>query len=153
VKDGYNDVAEGLPCNGDDRYGSPMRRPAVLVVAALIALALAGCAETPVATPSSSSSGPPSFPRVTGTVVSQSEPTRGDWLISVQVADAATAYGEAKRLLTAKGFQVTNDAPASDGGNGQACTTRLCVSFTALAHPGQGPTVDYEVFHSTGVVG
>jgi hypothetical protein len=153
VKRGYNDVARTLPRNRLGRYGSPMRRSPLVLVTASALLSLTACAQSPTPSPSPSASGPPAFPRVAGEVVSQSEPNPGDWLLAVRVADPAAAYREARSLLTEAGFQVTNDAPSGDGGNGQACTTRLCVSFTAVTHPGQRPTVDYEVFHSTGVVG
>lgn len=153
MKRRFIDVAGGVPRGGSDRYGAPMRRPVLIAAAAVALLPLASCAQTPAPVGTPSAAGPPAFPRVAGAVVSQSEPDRGDWLLAVRVADPAAAYREARTLLTRGGFQITNDAPAEDGGNGQACTTRLCVSFTAVTHPGERPTVDYEVFHSSGVVG
>jgi hypothetical protein len=153
VKVRYNDVAEGVPQRRAEGYGSPMRRPALLLIAASAVLTLAACTQPEATPPTSSASGLPSFPRVAGPVLSQSEPNPGDWLLAVKVTDTAAAYREARSLLSKAGFQITNDAPASDGGNGQACTTALCVSFTAVTHPGRPSTVDYEVFHSTGVVG
>lgn len=128
-----------------------MRRSVPALIAGLGLLALTACAETPA--PDRSAAGPPAFPQVAGTVVSRSEPNPGDWLVAVRVTDPAAAYREARTLLTRAGFEMTNDAPAVDGGNGQACTTRLCVSFTALQHPGSASTVEYEVFHSTGMSG
>ncbi len=95
----------------------------------------------------------PSFPRIAGRVLSTTESVPGDWVVTVRVADPPTAYREARSLLVEHGYELTLDEPVVDGGNGQACTTRLCVGFSALTRPQIGRTVQYEVFHSTGVVG
>lgn len=128
-----------------------MRRLPVLVGCALL-LPLAGCAASSPVT-HATASGPPAFPRVPGTVLAEAQAAPGDWTLRVRVTDAVAAYARARALLTAKGYQLTSDEPVSDGGHGQACTTVLCVSFAALTEPGEGPVVEYEAFHSTGLVG
>lgn len=131
-----------------------MRRSLLLVGVAAAVLALSGCVDRPEPSPASASaSGPPPFPRVPGDVVAQAERVPGDWTVRVRVSDAATAYARARALLVRSGYHVTNDAPARDGGNGQACTTAWCVTFTASTSTDDGPSVDYEVFHSSGVAG
>ena len=118
------------------------------LVAALVALT--GCAGSPAPVDRAT---PPAFPRIGGTVVSSVRSASGDWHVRVEVPDGATAYATARRLLTAHGYQLTNDEPAADGGAGQACTTALCVSFSAVARSGASASVEYEVFHSTGMTG
>jgi hypothetical protein len=71
----------------------------------------------------------------------------------VRVADADVAYAAARRLLVDGGFILTKDRQGTGGGDGQACTTELCVGFTATDIPGTGPTLAYDWFHPTGVVG
>lgn len=134
-------------------YRRPVRTAPLTLAALAVAVALAGCStvQQPVAT--STAAGPPSFPRIAGTVLSTDQSSPGDWVVTVRVADAPTAYRQARDLLTAKGYQLTLDEPVVDGGNGQACTTAVCVGFSALDRPSVGTTVEYEVFHSTGVVG
>ncbi|MGN6444446.1 hypothetical protein [Amnibacterium sp.] len=128
-----------------------MRRVAVLIGCCL-PLLLTACTAASSA-PRTTPAGPPVFPRVAGRVLSTTEAAPGDWVIRVRVADPVTAYERARALLTAKGYQLTNDEQAADGGQGQACSTALCVTFSALVRPGTGPVVEYEAFHSTGVVG
>ncbi|MGT2425995.1 hypothetical protein [Amnibacterium kyonggiense] len=129
-----------------------MRRAARLIGALSAALVLAACTGTP-APSRTPAAGPPSFPRVAGDVIARAEPVPGDWTMRVRVADAAAAYRRARDLLTRGGYRLTDDVPADDGGGGQACTTAWCVTFAALTPPGGAPVVDYEVFHSSGVVG
>lgn len=125
-----------------------MRARATLGAAALLAWALTGCAEpSPVVGPT-----PPPFPAVAGRVLSTTQPTRGDWVIVVRTEHLPTAYGEARRLLTDAGYQLTQDNDDSPtGGAGQACRTGLCVTFTVTDDPELGPTVQYEVFPTRGV--
>jgi hypothetical protein len=118
------------------------------LVAALVALS--GCAESPAPVETAT---PPAFPRIAGTVAWSQRSASGDWHVRVEVPDGATAYARARRLLTAHGYRLTNDEPAADGGAGQACTTALCVSFSATTRSGAGASVEYEVFHSTGMTG
>jgi hypothetical protein len=125
----------------------------IALAACAVVVALTGCSTTAPPVAPSTSTGPPSFPRIAGTVLSTVQPVRGDWVVTVRVADPPAAYREARTLLTAHGYQLTLDEPVVDGGNGQACTTQLCVGFSALTRPGVGRTLQYEVFHSTGVVG
>lgn len=129
-----------------------MPRWPALIGASCAVLALSACTGTPPPHPTSTG-GPPAFPRVAGRVVAREEPAPGDWTLRVQVPDPAAAYRRARDLLSRAGYRITNDAPARDGGNGQACTTAWCVTFTAVTPPGGGPVVDYEVFHSSGVAG
>jgi hypothetical protein len=123
------------------------------LAAGAVVLALAGCAAPPPPVAPSRTPGPPSFPRIAGTVLSTVQSVPGDWVVTVRVADPPSAYREARALLTAHSYRLTLDEPVVDGGNGQACTTDLCVGFSALTRPQLGRTLQYEVFHSTGVVG
>ena len=92
----------------------------------------------------------PAFPAVRGRTLSASG-TAAEWHRVVRVADAEDGYAEARRLLVDGGFTLTKDRQGTGGGDGQACTTDLCVGFTATDIPGTGPTVAYDVFHPTGV--
>ena len=76
-----------------------------------------------------------------------------EWHRTVRVDDPEAAYREARQLLVDGGFALTKDREGTGGGDGQACTTELCVGFTATDIPGAGPTVVYDVFHPSGVVG
>lgn len=139
---------------GDPRdYRRRVRVVSLLAVCCAVGLLLAACSASPAPAPTRSAAGPPAFPRIAGTVVSTTESVPGDWVVTLRVADPPSAYRQARALLTARGFQLTLDEPVVDGGNGQACTTALCVGFSALSRPGVGPSIQYEVFHSTGVVG
>lgn len=80
-------------------------------------------------------------------------PAMGDWLIRVRVTDPDSGYAAAKAALVEGGYTLTKDRAGTGGGDGQACTERLCVSFAATGDPTAGPSVLYEVFHSTGDVG
>ena len=130
-----------------------MRIAPLALAAGAVLLALAGCTATAPPVAVTTPTGPPPFPRIAGTVLSTVQSVPGDWVVTVRVADPPAAYREARGLLTAHGYRLTLDEPVVDGGNGQACTTELCVGFSALTRPGVGRTLQYEVFHSTGVVG
>ena len=123
----------------------------VLLVAAAAAIGLAGCtAATPPATPSSAAA--PSFPAVQGTTLS----TSGDgleWHRVVRVQDSDTAYGQARQLLVDGGFTLTKDRQGTGGGDGQACTPKLCVGFSATDGTDAGPILEYDWLRPTGVVG
>jgi hypothetical protein len=124
-----------------------------LALGALVLL-LAGCtATTPTQVPRSSSAAVPAFPRIDGAVLSTSQPVAGDWVVRVQVREPGAAYLRARSLLTAHGYRLTSDETDQDGGHGQACTTALCVSFATSGGGASGGTLDYEVFHSTGMAG
>lgn len=117
----------------------------------MLVLLLAGCTATAPA-PRPATTAVPAFPRIDGAVVSTSRPVAGDWVVRVRVSDPGAAYRRARSLLTAHGYRLTSDETDPDGGHGQACTTALCVSF-ATSGAGSGATLDYEVFHSTGMAG
>jgi hypothetical protein len=126
----------------------------IVVGSGLLAATLAGCAAPSSMVESSPPPSPPAFPRIEGAVLSTAEPVAGDWTTQVSVSDdAPTAYRAARRLLVEGGYDLTNDEPFVDGGSGQACTSALCVTFSSLATPSGGATVDYEVFPNTGVAG
>ena len=129
------------------RGGGPGRAPVLLAV-----LLCAGCTATapaPTARPTASA---PAFPAVRGEVLSSSA-TDLEWRRTVRVDDSEAAYREARRLLVDAGFVLTKDREGTGGGDGQACTTDLCVGFTATDATDAGPTVAYDVFHPTGVIG
>ena len=130
-----------------------MRSSPLVLALAAVTVVLAGCSGAPQPVATSTAAGPPAFPRIAGTVLSTTQSVPGDWVVTVRVTDPPAAYRLARSLLTADGYQLTLDEPVVDGGNGQACTTALCVGFSALKRPGFGDSVQYEVFHSTGVVG
>lgn len=134
-------------------YVRRVRTARLVLASTAIVLALAGCTAAPRPVASSTPAGPPAFPRIAGTVLSSVQSVPGDWVVTVRVADPPAAYRAARSLLTAHGYRLTLDEPVVDGGNGQACTTALCVGFSALDRPAVGRTLQYEVFHSTGVVG
>jgi hypothetical protein len=123
------------------------------LAAALLVTTLTACGAAPSPTPSTPSPAPPPFPRVEGAVLSTSEPVPGDWRVLIRVSDPQAAYARARDLLTAGGYDLTNDQPASDGGSGQACTSTRCVTFGALVEPDGGAAVEYEVFANSGVAG
>ncbi len=120
----------------------------------MVLLACSACtaATAPATSPTASVPSVPAFPAVRGRTLSSSA-SDGEWHRVVRVADADAAYAAARRLLVEGGFTLTKDRQGRGGGDGQACTTALCVSFAATDIPGTGPTVAYDVFHSTGVVG
>lgn len=125
-----------------------------MAVALALILALTAC-RAPVPAPTATATTdppPPAFPTVSGSVLDRSMPVAGDWLIRVRVADPEDAYAAAREALVDGGFTLTKDRSGAGGGDGQACTTQLCVSFTATDDPAAGPSVLYEVFHPTGVV-
>lgn len=76
----------------------------------------------------------------------------GEQHVTVAVSDPEAAYARARALLVDAGYLLTKDRTAKGGGDGQACTTALCVQFTATTDPQYGPSVAYEAFHSTGPV-
>jgi hypothetical protein len=141
------------PVHPSARSRSGVPRAPLGLAALLLVVTLTACGTAPAPTPSSPSPAPPAFPRVEGAVLSTSEPVPGDWRVRIRVPDAGTAYARARDLLTAGGYHLTNDQPASDGGSGQACTSARCVTFGALVEPDGGAAVEYEVFPNTGVAG
>lgn len=128
------------------RRGGGLR---ILVIAT--ALLCAGCTSPSAAPAPRATASVPAFPAVQGEVVSSSASDL-EWRRTVRVEDPEAAYREARRLLVDGGFTLTKDREGTGGGDGQACTTDLCVGFTANTSDG-GPTVVYDVFHPSGVVG
>jgi hypothetical protein len=128
------------------------RTGALLPLAGAVLLLVTACtaAPAPTATPSPAASVPP-FPAASGAVLSASG-SDVEWHRTLQVDDATAAYEEARRLLVDGGFTLTKDRQGTGGGDGQACTTELCVGFTANDIPGKGPRLVYDVFRPTGIV-
>lgn len=116
----------------------------------LAVLVLTGCAPAAVA-PAPSPSPSVAWPMLPGRVLARSQEF-GEQHLVVAVADPEAAYARARALLVDAGYQLTKDREARGGGDGQACTTALCVQFTATTDPEHGPSVAYEAFHSTGPV-
>jgi hypothetical protein len=131
----------------DGRRGGGLR---ILVIAS--ALVCAGCASPSAGPAPRATASVPAFPAVPGEVVSSSASDL-EWRRTVRVEDPEAAYREARRLLVDGGFVLTKDREGTGGGDGQACTTDLCVGFTANDTSDAGPTVVYDVFHPSGVVG
>jgi hypothetical protein len=128
------------------------RRPGVLIpVAAAALLLLAGCSTEPAPAPTPSSSPAPSFPAVAGAVLDEYG-SEVEWHRTLRVDDATDAYEEARQRLVDGGFTLTKDRQGTGGGDGQACTTELCIGFTANDIPGKGPRLVYDVFRPTGMV-
>lgn len=129
-----------------------MRSPCGAAAGALLlALALTACTAPDPAPPSPAPSARPSWPMVPGRVLARSE-AYGEQFVTVAVTDPEAAYARARALLVDAGYRLTKDREATGGGDGQACTTALCVQFTATTDPALGPNVAYEAFHSTGPV-
>ena len=126
------------------------RRLGAVAAAALVLGCTTACASpAPAPGPSPSAPARPAFPAVPG-------PRAGAyfaddvWHVRVRVVDPEAAYADARRRLVDGGYQLTKDREATGGGDGQACTQRLCVGFTATPAP-DGPAVAYEVFHPLGI--
>jgi hypothetical protein len=127
------------------------RGAAGAALAALVLAACTACAEPAAPAPSATAAASaPAFPAVRGTVITSSSSDE-EWWRTVRVADSEAAYRQARQLLLDGGFVLTKDREGTGGGDGQACTTELCVSFTATDDTDAGPTVAYDVFHPTGV--
>jgi hypothetical protein len=124
---------------------------------------LAGCTAQhdppplrPTASPAASglpSGFPASVPLLPGRVVAGAV-DGADLHAWVASADPEVGYRDAKALLVDAGFVLTKDRVATGGGDGQACSTAsLCVNFTGSDDAVYGETVQYDVFHGTGIVG
>lgn len=128
-----------------------MRRPSAPVLLVLAALSLTSCTAVPAPPPTPRAAATPTWPVIGGRVVERtSDPqTRR---VRIAVDDPEAAYAAARRLLVRAGYQLTKDRPGRGGGDGQACTTALCVQFSATVERRWGPNLLYEAFRSTGVV-
>ena len=131
--------------------GMRARSGAAALVGLLAAALLSGCTTAASAPAAPSPSPSVSWPMVPGRVLARSQ-AYGEHFVTVEVADPEKAYARARALLVDAGYQLTKDREATGGGDGQACTTALCVQFTATTDPRSGPSLAYEAFHSTGPV-
>lgn len=142
----------------------PGRRSSAALVAACI-LALLGCTAQPSppapppTNPSPVTSGlpagfPVSVPLVPGRVVAGAV-DGADLHAWVASEDPEAGYRDARQRLVDAGFVLTKDRVATGGGDGQACApgSDLCVSFTGSDDAHYGRTVQYDVFHGSGIVG
>lgn len=130
-----------------------VRRGCGALLAVLVAAGLAGCTATSSAPTATTAATIPAFPKLDGRELEADSPVPGDWRVRIAAADVDVAYGRARTLLTEAGFVLTKDRAGGIGGDGQACTTDLCVDFTATEDSRFGPSVLYEVFHPSGIVG
>ncbi len=118
--------------------------------AALLAvLLLSGCTAAGPAAPSPAPTRSAAWPRLPGRELARWEVSGVEHVI-VAVGDPSAAYPRARALLVDAGFRLTKDREATGGGDGQACTTALCVQFSATTDPRYGRSVAYEAFHSSG---
>lgn len=124
---------------------------AVSLIGLLVGLLLCECT-TPAPAPAPASPSPSvAWPMLPGRVLARSH-AYGEQFVTVEVADPEQAYARARALLVDAGYRLTKDREATGGGDGQACTTALCVQFTATTDPQYGPSLAYEAFHPTGPV-
>jgi hypothetical protein len=135
------------------RRHRPVADLAVTVAVAAACVALAGCTGSSAPPPPSRASAgafPRAVPVIPGRVLAHSN-ADAEWRLWVASPDPLNGYRAARRLLVRAGFTLTKDREGTAGGDGQACTERLCVEISGLDDPVYGASVAYEVFRPSGV--
>ncbi len=131
----------------------------VLLAAAAAAVlmgSLSGCigtggpASSPTPTSAQASPIPAAVPLIPGRVLGR-EYAAGVWREWIAVKDPLAGYHVARARLLAAGYILTKDRENTTGGDGQACTEKLCVGITGVDDVTYGDSVAYVVYAPSGV--